>query len=354
MAGFFDKELALKNWFSDEIAGWFDETLISVNQVDVTKALTGTAITAATGTQTPGISEDLTGINLVGATGTMVADINEPVTKDLTGTGMTAATGTLIAQVGEALTGINITGAQGTIVSGNEKALTGTNLGGAQGSITEELSYGLSGSQSNFAAGTLTADIGGSDVTRPLTGENLTGAQGSFGVDVTRELTGIGITSGDGVISAGHSLALNGSSITVEAGSIFSVEHCDFPVFSPEYTVGYACASEYVVITPAQLLMIADTWRRLGLDANYPLSESATAATFGAVTITKTGTTTVTSTRSGTGATPPTAAVMLSDIYKRLGLDADNPMTVTASQITAGSLIQSIETAGGVTTVTRQ
>lgn len=94
--------------------------------------------------------------------------------------------------------------------------------------------------------------------------------------------------------------------------------------------------------------MLSDVWRRFGLDPAAPLTETDTAAIFGGITITKAGAGPVVSTRSGSDA-HGTVELMIRDLWQRLGLDPDNPMTAAADAIAAGFVTQSIvPTAGGV------
>jgi hypothetical protein len=102
------------------------------------------------------------------------------------------------------------------------------------------------------------------------------------------------------------------------------------------------------VITPGQVRMLTDIWQRFGLDPAAPLTETETAASFAGIVLAKSGTSAITSTRSGPGSVGNTD-LMLRDIWRRLGLDADTPMTAAADIITAGWLEQTITpTAGGV------
>jgi len=99
--------------------------------------------------------------------------------------------------------------------------------------------------------------------------------------------------------------------------------------------------------------MITDIWRRFGLDAENPLVQEEAKMTFGPV-ITLSGTEAVTSTRTGATTPGPTVATMLLDIWQRLGLDPNNPMTVSASSIVAGGVSQTMAEGTGTVTVTRQ
>lgn len=118
-----------------------------------------------------------------------------------------------------------------------------------------------------------------------------------------------------------------------------------------------AALSAYVesgaVLTQSEVDMLTDIWRRFGLDVDNPLVQSEAAISFGPV-IALSGTSEITSTRSGATILPPaTASTMLSEVWKRLGLDTDNPMTASATQITAGAIVQTISESTGTVTVQR-
>jgi hypothetical protein len=121
---------------------------------------------------------------------------------------------------------------------------------------------------------------------------------------------------------------------------------------------GYAAtltkASSSVTINAAQIQMLTDIWQRLGLDTANALIESDASATFGSVTLTKSGSDTIITTRSGTNPANDDVSTVLLDIWQRLGLDPVNPLTVTSGTITAGGVSQTrVETSTSSVTVTR-
>lgn len=117
-----------------------------------------------------------------------------------------------------------------------------------------------------------------------------------------------------------------------------------------------ASLSAYVqadtTITQAEVDMLADIWRRLGLDIANPLVQGATTLTFGP-TITLSGSGTITSTRTGSTDSGPAAGVMLLDVWQRLGLDPANPMTASDTAINAGAVSQTVSESAGTVTVQR-
>ena len=118
----------------------------------------------------------------------------------------------------------------------------------------------------------------------------------------------------------------------------------------------FAALSAYiaadVVLTQAEVDMLTDIWQRFGLDPLAPLTETEAAASFGGIVLSKSGTNTITSTRSGDSAAG-IASSMIMDVWQRLGLDPDNPMTASETQISAGTLSQARAVSGATVTVTR-
>lgn len=124
--------------------------------------------------------------------------------------------------------------------------------------------------------------------------------------------------------------------------------------------VEYSSAYDYLglslhagaTLTYSEVGMLCDIWQRFGLDPSAPLTESATSSVFGAITLAKFGTSDIVTTRSGNFGSGD-ASAMISDLWQRLGLDPDNPMTASETQISAGSVSQSRAVSGGTVTVTR-
>lgn len=120
--------------------------------------------------------------------------------------------------------------------------------------------------------------------------------------------------------------------------------------------IASASLSAYVqadtTITQAEVDMLADIWRRLGLDIANPLVQGTTTLTFGP-TITLSGSGTITSTRTGSTDSGPAAGVMLLDVWQRLGLDPANPMTASDTAINAGAVSQTVSESAGTVTVQR-
>lgn len=117
---------------------------------------------------------------------------------------------------------------------------------------------------------------------------------------------------------------------------------------------GAASRAGGATLTATQALMVADIWRRLGLDASSPLTETQASALFGGVMISKSGASSVVSTRTGPQLAVADVGLAIEEVWRRLGLDPAAPMTASATQITAGSIVQNTNTISGGLVVTRQ
>ena len=105
--------------------------------------------------------------------------------------------------------------------------------------------------------------------------------------------------------------------------------------------VGVAVRVGSVTLTAEQITMLSDIWRRVGLDPSYPLTESNLSATFANSVITKSGEDTIVSVRTGSDAANPDVGAVILDLWQRFGLDGANPLTISESSITSGSVTQS-------------
>lgn len=100
--------------------------------------------------------------------------------------------------------------------------------------------------------------------------------------------------------------------------------------------------------------MLSDIWRRLGLDAAHPLTESNSFAVFGNTTISKTGDDVIVCVRTGTDTANTNVGDVILDIWQRLGLDGSNALTISDASISAGGVAQTRSKINDTTvTVTR-
>ena len=95
-----------------------------------------------------------------------------------------------------------------------------------------------------------------------------------------------------------------------------------------------------LIITTDTAKRLVEIWQRLGLDISAPLTETSLNANFGNITLTKTGTGTIISTRSGPTASVVDPTTVINDLWQRLGLDPSNPMSARDTLISAGSVTQ--------------
>ena len=105
-------------------------------------------------------------------------------------------------------------------------------------------------------------------------------------------------------------------------------------------------------LTQTEVDMLTDIWRRFGLDTASPLVQGTDQIAFGPV-IALSGSSDIVSTRSGATVPGGALATMILEIWQRLGLDPLNPMTASATQISAGTIVQAISGAGSTVTVQR-
>ena len=319
--GWFDPTARALTWF-DETAvkdGWFDVTNIpdGATSPDVTIVLTGQSVTTSAGTL--GVKNDkaITGQSVTTNQGTITAVIGgSDVTIALTGIAVTTSQGTLGVKFDVVNAGQSATASQGTLGVKQDKDLSGQSAAASQGTLGVKFDNALAGQSSTTQQGTLGVSIASGDITLQLVGQ-------SVGTSV-------------GTIGTAFGLIMSGQLVTTAQGTL---------------TVQGALP---VTITAESAQMLMDIWQRFGLDSANPLVEDASSALFGTIALSKTGTSTITSTRAGTGATPAAIDTVISDTWQRLGLDPANPMVTDGATITAGSVSQTVSGATTVTvTVTR-
>lgn len=162
----------------------------------------------------------------------------------------------------------------------------------------------------------------------------------------------IGNQSARGQDSSGKISSATSTGRASASGAASTAKISDATVTGRQSSKNHSAAAPVVILTPDQVVMLTDIWQRFGLDASNPLTENEASSNFGAVTITKTGTSSIVSQRSGAGATGSVDAMLL-DLWQRFGLDPVNPMTATDTSISAGTMTQTITSSGTDTTVTR-
>lgn len=119
--------------------------------------------------------------------------------------------------------------------------------------------------------------------------------------------------------------------------------------FSPTVTGGGEVTE---TLSFVEIKMLTDIWRRFGLDKSNPLVQTPAAVSCGLV-LNLSGNNTVTVARQGVTEDFVSSHITIFDLWQRLGLDASNPLTIDSSSITSGGVSQDIVEAGTTTTVTR-
>ena len=133
------------------------------------------------------------------------------------------------------------------------------------------------------------------------------------------------------------SYAYTGQSADLVKGRVLTASYGTYSIAGQSVEINYA---GNLIITTDTAKRLVEVWQRLGLDATAPLSETNLSAAFGNITLTKTGTTSVTSTRTGPTSSVVDPTTVINDLWQRLGLDPANPMTTSDTLITAGSVNQ--------------
>ena len=128
-----------------------------------------------------------------------------------------------------------------------------------------------------------------------------------------------------------------GQSADLVKGRVLTASYGTYSIAGQSVEINYA---GNLIITTDTAKRLVEVWQRLGLDATAPLSETNLSAAFGSITLTKTGTTSVTSTRTGPTSSVVDPTTVINDLWQRLGLDPANPMTTSDTLITAGSVNQ--------------
>jgi hypothetical protein len=222
--------------------------------------------------------------------------------------------------------GFRYTGSGGFVVAG-----------AATTSVLNLNKYSYAGAGVISVSGTATVHR---SVTRNYIGS---GGFSTFGVawasfkDITkRSYAGAGVVSfsGAALVSTKTSTVYTGSGGVAFSGS----------------AVAYGAVA--TSISASQVKMLTDLWQRLGLDPNNPLTETRSSATVGNITLTKTGSSSIATRRSG-GSIVGDPGAMLLDLWRRFGLDPDNPMTVDANSIIAGPLTLTNVNINGGSLITR-
>ena len=166
---------------------------------------------------------------------------------------------------------------------------------------------------------------------------NLTASYGTYTyTGQTATITHSAVANYQLTASAG-SYTYTGQSADLVKGRVLTASYGTYSIAGQSVEINYA---GNLIITTDTAKRLVEIWQRLGLDATAPLSETNLSAAFGNITLTKTGTTSVTSTRTGPTSSVVDPTTVINDLWQRLGLDPANPMTTSDTLITAGSVNQ--------------
>ena len=170
----------------------------------VTSSVTGNQTTLQQGTITANVSQTLTGQAISLAQGSVTDDSSGNVTKALSGQSLSVSQGALTASISLALNGQSIVLSGGSVSPAISSALTGQQSSVQQGNVSANISAGLTGQAVVLSNGTVAQ--AGSDVTKALTGQQLSIALGVLLEKKTIARPSSDTTAGAWLPSAGSSL----------------------------------------------------------------------------------------------------------------------------------------------------
>lgn len=162
-----------------------------------------------------GVSLSLTGQSLTANLGALSASI----TSSVTGNQTTLQQGTITANVSQTLTGQAISLVQGSILSDVSTVITGQTVSLAQGSVTDassgDVTKALSGQSLSVSQGALTASI-----SLALNGQSIVLSGGSVSPAISSALAGQQSSVQQGTISANISAGLTGQAVVLSNGTV--------------------------------------------------------------------------------------------------------------------------------------
>lgn len=162
-----------------------------------------------------GVSLSLTGQSLTANLGALSAS----VTSSVTGNQTTLQQGTITANVSQTLTGQAISLVQGSVSSDVSTVITGQTVSLAQGSVTDassgNVTKALSGQSLSVSQGALTASI-----SLALNGQSIVLSGGSVSPAISSALAGQQSSVQQGTISANISAGLTGQAVVLSNGTV--------------------------------------------------------------------------------------------------------------------------------------
>jgi len=171
---------------------------------NVSKTLTGQAISLVQGSVSSDVSTVITGQTVSLAQGSVTDASSGNVTKALSGQSLSVSQGALTASISLALNGQSIVLGGGSVSPAISSALAGQQASVQQGNVSANISAGLTGQAAVISNGTVFQ--AGSDVTKALTGQQLSIALGVLLEKKTIARPSSDTTAGAWLPSAGSSL----------------------------------------------------------------------------------------------------------------------------------------------------
>jgi hypothetical protein len=171
---------------------------------NVSQTLTGQAISLVQGSVSSDVSTVITGQTVSLAHGSVTDASSGNVTKALSGQSLSVSQGALTASISLALNGQSIVLSGGSVSPAISSALAGQQASVQQGNVSANISAGLTGQAAVISNGTVFQ--AGSDVTKALTGQQLSIALGVLLEKKTIARPSSDTTAGAWLPSAGSSL----------------------------------------------------------------------------------------------------------------------------------------------------
>lgn len=246
-----------------------------------TQAVSGSAVTASTGTLTALVeySAALTGSAATASAGA-VSSVNAAA---LSGSGVTVSAGTVASERTVAASGSEVATAAGTVTAGSETVaeLAGVEVTALAGDLAIAQSAGLLGAEAMTAAGSLTADTA-----LAITGDEAAAAAGSVTAGPSAPLSGSEVESAAGSVATGSSVTLAGAEVTVDAGTISTVTDSSASLAGSSATAsaGAVAPVSSAALTGAEVSTAAGTLSvSIGKDVSLELTGAAATCSAGSV-----------------------------------------------------------------------
>ena len=181
----------------------------------VSLSLTGQSLTANLGALSASVTSSVTGNQTTLQQGTITANVSQT----LTGQAISLAQGSVLPNVVTAITGQEVSLGQGSISPDVSTTITGQQVSVAQGSVTNaasgDVTKALSGQSLSVSQGALTASI-----SLALNGQSIVLSGGSVSPAISSALAGQQSSVQQGTISANISAGLTGQAVVISNGTV--------------------------------------------------------------------------------------------------------------------------------------